>query len=227
MRKKTKKPIEYYGGRIKGLVEMVAQMVAKDPTIAQNIELLHSTLRTQLEGYGKRDKCFNCKRSMKVTVYTADLLDALLILGMAREVRANVQNRNLFNSFTEANKVHLPTLQLTQGILKRSTKCDYLGLIKQPENWRGSGYWLLTGWAWKALRGDKIPKSVKYWEGNLIGRSEEQTTLGEMFRTHGDLVQRAIAKRKAIKADHRAKFEGYNPSDWSDLGGYINDQKLQ
>lgn len=219
MKKKTK-PTEYYGGKIKGLVETVAGFIKRDPTLADDFPRLHSTLMANLEGYGKRDKCFNCKRSMKVTVYTADLLDALLILGMARQVRENASKL----PFTEANKVHLPTLELTQGILKRSTKCDYLGLIKQPENWRGSGYWLLTGWAWKALRGDEIPKSVKYWEGNLIGRSEEQTTLGEMFRTHTDLVQGAIAKRKAIKADHRAKFDEYKPSDWSQFGGYIQQE---
>ncbi len=224
--KKTKKTTEYYGGRIKGLIETTVQLLKQDPTLAENLPLLHATLASNLEGYGKRDKCFNCKRSMKVSVYTADLLDALLILGMAKEVRANVENRNLFNNFTDANKVHLPTLQLTQGILKRSTKCDYLGLIKQPENWRGSGYWLLTGWAWKALRGDEIPKSVKYWEGKLIGRSEEQTTLGEMFRTHGDLVKRAIEKRKHIRADHRAKYDDYQPSEWSNFNGYINQTEL-
>lgn len=219
--KKTKE-IEYHGGYIKNLVETVAKMVKTNPALADNFDYLHATLVSNFEGYGKRDKCFNCKRSMKVTVYTADLLDALLILGMAQVVQQQAQQL----PFTEANKVHLPTLQLTQGILKRSTKCDYLGLIKQPENWRGSGYWLLTGWAWKALRGDQIPKSAKYWEGNLIGRSEELTTLGEMFRTHRDIVERAIAKRKVIKTDHRAKFDEYSPSEWSSFGGYINPEDL-
>ena len=222
---KKHKQHEYYGGRIKTLVEMVAKLLEKDPTLASNLPHLHATLGVNLDGYGKRDKCFNCKRSMKITVYTADLHDALLILSMAREVQKNIANTNLFNGFTEANKVHIPTLQATQATLKRQTKCDYLGLIKQPKNWKGTGYWCLTGWAYKALRGDKIPKSVKYWEGNLIARSEELTTLGEMFRTHADLVQSAIAKRKAIRADYRADFQDYNPSDWSSFGGYIQDEK--
>lgn len=220
--KKIKKT-EYYGGRIKGLVELTAKMITQDPTLATDLTRLHATLGSQLEGYGKSDKCFNCRRSMKVTVYTADLLDALLLLAMADQVRANIKNKI---PFTESNKIHLPTLKVTQGILKRSTKCDYLGFIKQPPLWRGSGYWLLTGWAWKALGGHEVPKSVKYWEGNLIGRSEELTTLAGMFRTHGDLVQRALAKRKAIRADYRADFKDYNPSDWSEFGGYITQQEL-
>jgi len=88
--KKTK-PAEYYGGRIKNLVEMVAVMIAKDPTLATNLPHLHATLGVNLEGYGKRDKCFNCKRSMKISVYTADLLDALLLLAMAKEVKKNLR----------------------------------------------------------------------------------------------------------------------------------------
>jgi hypothetical protein len=224
MAKKTKQH-EYYGGRIKTLVETVAKLIEKNPTLASNLPHLHATLAANLEGYGKRDKCYNCKRSMKITVYTADLHDALLILAMAQEVRKNIENRNLFNNFTEANKVHIPTLNATQATLKRQTKCDYLGLIKQPANWRGTGYWCLTSWAWKALRGDEIPKSVKYWEGNLIGRSDETTTLAGMFSTHTCLVQSAIAKRKAVRADYRANYQDYKPSDWSGFGGYIQDEK--
>jgi len=220
--KKTK-PTEYYGGRIKNLVEMVAVMIAKDPTLATNLPHLHATLGVNLEGYGKRDKCFNCKRSMKISVYTADLLDALLLLAMAKEVKKNLAKGM---AFTDANKVHLPTLKTTNGITKRNTKCDYLGFLKQPENWRGSGYWLLTTWAWKALGGEKVPKSVKYWEGNLIGRSEELTTLSDMFRLHGDLVKSQIALRKAVRSDYRADFQDYNPGDWSENGGNVQPSML-
>ena len=220
--KKTK-PTEYYGGRIKNLVEMVVKTIQARPELVDNLPLLHACLTSNLEGYSKRDKCFNCKRSMKISVYTADLLDALLLLAMAKEVKKNLTKGI---AFTEANKVHLPTLKTTNGITKRNTKCDYLGFLKQSENWRGSGYWLLTTWAWKALGGEKVPKSVKYWEGNLIGRSEELTTLSDMFRLHGDLVQSQIALRKAVRSDYRADFQDYNPGDWSETGGYVQPEML-
>jgi len=220
--KKTK-PTEYYGGRIKNLVETVVKTIQARPELVDNLPLLHACLTSNLEGYGKRDKCFNCKRSMKISVYTADLLDALLLLAMSKEVKKNLTKGM---AFTEANRVHLPTLKTTQGILKRSTKCDYLGFLKQPEKWRGSGYWLLTTWAWKALGGEKVPKSVNYWEGNLIGRSEEMTTLSDMFRLHGDLVKSQIAKRKAVRSDYRINFEDYKPNDWSELGGYVEPEMI-
>lgn len=212
---------EFYGGRIKSLTETIAGIIARDPEIAKDLPRLHATLTMNLEGYGKRDKCYNCSRSMKISVYKADILDALLIIAMAKQVKANMLAGK---TFTEANCVHIPTLQATQATQKRFTKCDYLGLIKQPENWRGSGMWLLTGWAWKALKGESIPRSVKYWEGKLIGRGEDTTTLAEMFNTHGDLVEKALAKRKAVKTDHRADFKDYKQSEWSEFGGYIQEE---
>lgn len=222
---------EYHSGKLRDLIETVAKMAAARPEIAKNLGILHTSLAMHVPGYDDRSKCYNCTRSMKITVYTADILDALLIMEMAKDVKKNLvelmakdtsEMKSLSDSnFTEANKVYIPGLQTTQGILKRQTKCDYLGLIKQPEHWRGSGFWLLTRWAFKALRGEEIPKSAKYWEGQLIGRSDETTTLSEMFKTHTDLVENCIAKRKSIRSDYRSHFDNYNPSDWSDFGGII------
>lgn len=204
---------EYKESHVRAIVMLTAKLVKSDPSLADDINFLWASLiKTVGPKLGDKSKCPGCLRSMKITIYEADLLDALLILAMARQVRENIKNGM---TFTEANKVHLPTLQATQGILKRQTKCDYLGLIKQNENWRGSGYWCLTHWAYKALRGERIPKAAKYWEGELLGRSEATVTLGEMFQSHTDLIKRAIAKRKAIKTDRRAEFEDYNPAEWA------------
>lgn len=198
---------------MKAIVAVTAKLVKANPELADNPSYLWSTLVANLgPKLDDKSQCPGCQRSMKITIYEADLLDALLILAMAREVKNNLNKGQLF---TDANKVHLPTLAATQGILKRQTKCDYLGLIKQPKNWRGSGFWLLTGWAWKALRGEAIPKAAKYWEGQLIGRSEAIVTLNEMFKNHSELVATALAKRKAVKTDRRSDFADYNPRDWA------------
>jgi len=202
---------EYKEQKVKPLVQIVGGMVKKNPAIADNNDYLWANVCSVVPVLHDKTHCFNCGRSMKIMVYEADLLDALLILAMAKQVKENMQRL----PFTEANKVHLPTLQTTQGILKRQTKCDYLGLIKQSDNWRGSGYWALTSWAWKALRGEPIPAKAKYWEGEFLGRSDETTTLAKMFITHTEQVLRAIQKRNAIRTDHRAKFEAYDPNDWA------------
>ena len=205
---------EYQATKLRPIIQLVARLVQNHPDMADNTDYLWANLITSIPDLKDKSKCGACGRSMKVTIYEADLLDALLILAMAKEVRQNLKEDGI--SFTEANKVHIPTLGVSNATLKRQTKCDYLGLIKQPDNWRGSGYWLLTTWAWKALRGEEIPKAVKYWEGNLLGRSEATTTLTKMFKNHRDIVERAVAKKKAVKADYRVKFEDYDPSEWTE-----------
>lgn len=62
-----KHPKEFYGGRIKGLTETIAGIISRDPEIAKDLSRLHATLAMNLEGYGKRDKCYNCSRSMKIS----------------------------------------------------------------------------------------------------------------------------------------------------------------
>lgn len=209
-----KKPPEHYASKIWPIIKIASRIVQNEPGILDDELRFKAAIAFQVPELRNKEKCTACDRSMKITVYEADLHDALLILAMARAVRENIAKGI---RFTEANKVHIPTLHATNATLKRQTKCDYLGLIKQPPNWRGSGYWLLTRWAWKALRGEEIPKSVKYWEGNFLGRSEHLTTLPNMFERHRDLVRRAISKRRAVKTDYRSSFEDYDPKEWTDL----------
>ena len=102
------KQAQHQSGRIKSLVETVVHAIKQYPEMLENTDKLHALLKEKLEGYGKVEACFNCRRSMKVTGYTADLHDALLILAMAREVNKNIL-RGM--TFTEANMVHLPTLK--------------------------------------------------------------------------------------------------------------------
>ncbi len=211
MAKTPKRKPEYYATKIRAIVQITARLVKNNPNLADDSDYLWATLAHNVEALQDKSCCGGCGRSMKVSIYEADLLDALLILAMAEQVQENLKEGL---PFTEANKVHIPTLKTTQGILKRQTKCDYLGLVKQPDNWKGTGFWLLTGWAWKALRGEEIPKAVKYWEGNLLGRSERTTTLSEMFNNHRDIIESAIAKRKSIRSDYRSVISTYSPRDW-------------
>lgn len=208
---------EYCPTKIRPLMQMVARMVQKNPDLANNMDALWASLTLSVEGLGKESECFGCGRSMKVSLYEADVLDALLVLGMAKVVQANLAKGM---PFTEANKVHIPTLKMPQGVLKRQTKCDYLGFVKQQDAWRYTGYWCLTSWAWKALRGEEVPRAVKYWEGNILGRSKATTTLAQMFATHTAQVDKAIAKRKSVRADYTGHIEAYDPKEW---GGYGQD----
>jgi len=220
MRKKQKH--EYQATKIWPIIQVAARIVQKDPAILDDTVRFKAILGASVPELRDHSQCTGCGRSMKITVYEADLHDALLILAMARQVRQNVK---MGMSFTEANKVHIPTLAASHTTLKRQTKCDYLGLVKQNENWKGTGYWCLTGWAWKAIRGEEIPRAVKYWEGHLLGRGEETTTLDAMFQHHKDLVELALEKRKAVRADYRAKFADYDRTEWCEFLEFTEKQR--
>lgn len=210
------KEVKYNPGKLRPIIQIVARIIKDNPETADNIDYLITCLGQQVPEITDQTKCPNCKTSMKIVEYTADLHDALLILAMARKVRAN-QNKSM--NFTEANKVHLPTLNVSSTTLKRGTKCDYLGLVKQPDTLRNTGYWVLTNWAWKALKGEAIPKSAYYWQGEMQGRSEETTTLSQMFKTHIDIVQKAIAHSRKVRTDYRAEIGDYEPAEWSNFYG--------
>lgn len=201
-------------GKIPTIVDYICGLIERNKST--DPKYVWANLVRQFPELTDKTKCANCGMSMKIQVYTADLHDALLILAMAKVVKENLSKGM---GFTEANKVYMPTLGVTNATLKRQTKCDYLDLVKQPEELRNTGYWVLTAWAWKALRGEAIPKQAIYWRGQLKGRSEETTTLAQMFQTHKDLVERAIARRKQVRSDYRNEFVDYKPSEWVEVSG--------
>lgn len=218
-----KQKTEYQKGKIWPIVKIALGLVRDNPELGKDEELLKAALRANVPELQDATKCANCGRGMKIQVYRADLHAALFLLAMAQAVRHNLTKGM---TFTEANKVHVPSLPVTNGVSKHITHCDYLGLVKQAPELKGTGYWSITSWGWRALRGDKIPAYAKYWAGNMIGRAEDETvTLAGMFKVHKDLVERAIARSKSVRSDHRAAFVDYNPGEWSEIAGYVKLEK--
>lgn len=230
MKKRTTKT-EYYGGRIKPLIESVAKLVARDPALADDPERLHSIIGSygaqgneKAKGYHDPSKCFNCGRSMKIQVYTAAVGHAMLLLAMAKAVREEVRKGV---EFTKANRVHIDRLPISTSIKKQQSQAGYLGLIHQVAEGKHSGYWLITAWGWKALRGEGIPRAVKYWDKKLVERSVHMTTLGEMMQTHTDKIRKQLAFGKKVKGmDHRSEIADYNPIEWAEYGGTIDENTL-
>lgn len=210
----TKKEPQYHPGKFRPLVQMIARLVQKNPGLADDPNYLMTQVIVSMPELADRTKCANCGTSMKVVEYIADLHDALLILAMARKVKENMTKGM---TFTEANKIHMPTLAVNNTIIKRQTKCDYLGLLKQTDEMRGTGYWVLTKWAWEALQGKPIPRSAYYWQGEIQGRSVENITFGSMFRSHIELVQKSMAAGKPLRNDYREQIINYNPTEWANV----------
>lgn len=222
-----KKKVEtlYQPGKIKNLTQSVAKFAVEHPDVILpcimegDWQKFHSILAAGMPGYGDKGSCFNCGHSMEVSEYTAGLLEGILLFAMAKEVK----HRATKLPFTEANMIHVPTLATTDAVRHAITRASYLGIVAQPPNVKGTGHWVITHWGWKLLRGDSIPRSARYWRGKMVDRSVETTDLTRMFKTHIDLVQRALARRKAVKSDYRVYISDYKPSEWSGFGGYAEE----
>lgn len=161
-------------------------------------------------------RCPNCEASMKIDLYSPDVLDGLLLIEIGKAVKENIAKGM---SFTEANIIHVPTLPTTDAIRHRTTRCSYLNYIKQPDGIKNSGRWVLTSWGWQALKGYPVPKTVRYFRGKLVDRGEEKITLTEMFQVHNDKVKEAIARRTKPKSDQTSETRKYSPSEWVEFGG--------
>jgi len=202
---------EYHKGKIGAMAHVIADIYKLDEGH------LRATLAANFPELKDKTKCANCGANMEVKRYTASTLTAVLLLKIAQQVKHNLTKTD---NFTEANKVHVPTMPASDGIRHQVTIASYLGLVHQPKEWSGSGYWLITTWGWKALRGETVPKYVSYFRGELTNRSEEQVTLSEMYETHKDKVESAIARRKKVQADYRADVSDYDPREWYEVESY-------
>lgn len=215
MRKQKRKP-ELEPGKLPKLWPYLVNLHKERPEAFEDPETLKEIVAQPWAALHDPTKCPNCGRGMEVNVYKADIHNALFLLAMGREVNANIEKGM---SFTDANKVHAPSLRVSNTVSKRITQCDYLGFVKQPENLRRTGYWVITTWGFKALRGEPVPAWVKYWNGKLIERSEATITLGAMFDVHKEQVRKAIAHSKKVRSDHVAEIGDYDPKEWAEHAG--------
>ena len=114
----SKKPIECKEGEL-DLAEIVA-----DFTNTKDVDYVRACLQSRYPALFNRKRCPNCGMSMVIQTYKADLHNALFLLAMGRAVSKNLKKGE---NFTEANKVHIPTLGIPDAVRKRETQCDYVG----------------------------------------------------------------------------------------------------
>jgi hypothetical protein len=216
----------YHPGKIWPIIKITLGLIKKNPDLLNNEDYLKSTLKANIAELNNPERCPNCQASMLEYIYEFDILDALLLLEMAKEIKRKVQGGI---PFTEANKIHIQQLNLaTYAMKSRTTKMSKLGFIAKllGENKRQiSGTWVVTKRGWDALRGRKVPKSVRVWRGNIEDRIEDLTTIGEVFSSHRVKVESIIKKKKTPATDYRGLFSDYEQKQWYDIGG-VHDGKL-
>lgn len=200
------------------LIQVVARMVQKDPKLADNIDYLMATLSANIPNFDDVTKCAICGANMTEYIYAFTVIDALLLLAMAKKVSKNMQT---YPNFTAANAIHIPSLEdINKSSLSRQGYAGKLGLIAKlrgPNKRPIRGTWAITKRGWSALRGEPIPKSVRIFRGKILDRPEEMTTINELFKSYSTMIERKIRQGKVVKSDRRPEIQSYNPNEWIEI----------
>lgn len=215
MSKKT-----YHGGKLKPIIQIVARLVQVNPTLADDPGLLYATVATHISEIKETEKCANCGASMLEYIFEFDVLDALLLIAMGKEVQRQLQEGI---PFTEANKVRIQHLNVASYAMKsRTTQMSKLGLVAKYKGSNGRhlpGHWVVTKRGFEALAGKLVPKSVRVWRGHIEERPDHLTTLTEALNSHRDKVVSQIRRGKNVKTDYRNEIAQYKVEDWVHFAG--------
>lgn len=202
---------KYNPGKIKPIVNVVARILEKDPTLHQDHDRLLANVYVNVLELKDNTRCPNCTASMVQYEYNVDVLDIALVIAMGKYVRKGL---NEAKSFTEANQVHVPTLEVSDAVRHRTTKCSKLGLVAKHrvDGKQINGTWVVIKRGFEALKGEEIPNGTIVWRGNIIDRPGTLTTFDAVRRGYSKRVSDYERKnRKAPKDDHR--FAGYHEGD--------------
>lgn len=221
MAEKTKKTnaCSYHETKLKPLVKIIAGIVQRNPSIADDPDYLMATISSNIPNFLDKTKCINCGASMAEYLYPVTIFEALLLYSMAQKVREKVDKGV---AFTEANVTHVPSLDNASYTVKSRTGfASKLGIIAKhkKDGKHVSGQWAITTRGWQALRGMPIPKEVKVFRAQILERTEETITLAEVFRKHTDRVIGLLARKKVVKKDWRSEYEQYEPNEWVHIAG--------
>lgn len=215
----------YHEGKLKTFAQIVAVALRGDPTLVDDADRLWSTILVNVPALGKRETCPNCEASMQEYIFEFDLMDALLLFSMAREVAHRLEQRSpqgAHYTFTEANQIKTTQLDTTYAARSRTTQCSKLGLVAKYRGENGRqipGTWVITARGWAALRGEEVPKSVRVWRGKILERPEETITIGEALRSNQAKNDSARARGKEPRNDYGEHFRMYDPQEWVHFAG--------
>ena len=198
-------------GNIKGFIAFLAYELKVD------YEYLREMVHRKFPALKDRTRCANCGASMMEYVFTFDAHKGALLFAMAKNVRSRIENGE---SFTDANRVHVPSLRTSHTVKCQTTQASKLGLVAKAKNSEGkqvAGTWVITERGWKALAGEPVPKQVRVFRGEIEERTDETATIGDAFKSYRARISALVVKGKKVRTDLTAEFEGYTTEDWRDI----------
>lgn len=208
---------KYSDGNIMKFIDAIYQITEKYQRVPT--EFIFTQLAQWFPELKNKERCPNCRGSMKTYVFRFDVLDALLLIAMVKVVG---QKLDQGESFTEANKVHVQKMDhASYAIRSRTSQCRQLGLVAKVLNAKGKqigGTWCITRRGWEALRGQEVPAEVRSFQNMIVERSTKVTTIQDALRSHKQAVQEQRMSGKVPKSDHTARIQEYEQIDWVHYG---------
>lgn len=200
---------EYNQGKIKPLIKIIADILYTDPDLYFDNKKLIAKIESEIPELKDKAHCANCGASMYQYVYNLNVIDVALIIGMAKAVRKAKMGAV---GFTEANRVHCPTLQVSDAVRHKTTRCAKLGLIaKYLKNGKQvKGMWVITRRGFAALKGEEIPNGIIVWRGQTIERPDITTTFNQVRSRYKTKVE----KNKQSKDNYHSEVMNYDQNEW-------------
>lgn len=171
-----------------------------------------AALRAEYPELLDSSRCPNCDASMEQYRYSFRWHHAMLLIVMARAVRDRMDSGL---AFSDANAVHVPTLQTTHAVKCSTTQARLLGLVAKVKNANGTqigGKWLITARGWAALRGEAVPEHVIAFRNAIEDRTEALITLAGALGT--------LSQRAAVDPREEGYQAEYHPGDWFGIDGF-------
>lgn len=217
---------QYNDGNMPKVWDFLVEIHKKSPEMFDDAGLLRATVQQRWVSLGDKTRCPNCKGSMLEYVYVFDFHNALLLKYMGKEVSRKLKEGL---DFTDANKVHVVSLDAPDHTRHRTTQAAKLGLIAKVKldgvHDRRQG-WLITRRGWDALRGTKVPSWVQVFQNEIIERSLSDITISEVFKAYNTRTENTVLEGKTIKSDYRQHTLDYDPYEWINFGNVHKGEML-
>lgn len=203
----------YNDGQFPTLWRFLVKLHAESPQAFDSAEYLRAHVAQVWPALNDRTMCPNCGENMVEYLPKLDFFNALLLKKMGDVIDQRIRKGM---PFTEANQVHVVSQDFHDCVRHRTTQCRSLGLIAKVRNDKGGHArekgWLITRRGFDALRGDKIPAEVTVFRNKIIKRSEEMTTLAEVFEMY--------------EGANKDQLGEYDPMRWVTFGGMHTGEML-
>lgn len=176
---------------------------------------IEKALELEREAKENGGKCSHCHHSISIYHYPINKVMVKFLRAMAK-----------VTDETGSREVDVEKVSVIHGERTQITKLRIHGLIAKVKDEKGhhrARMWLITSKGWDFLRGAEVPRKVIIYNNQVIGHSDETTTIGRIDSDAAAYGRQGITEPEAkvysdvrtpVKGtEHTAIYLGYSSGD--------------